>query len=200
MPADAAAQRLLGCLLVRMLEDGTRLSGRIVETEAYMGSEDEASHAVGGRRTAKNEQMYAAPNTAYIYFTYGMHHCMNVSCAAKDDPQAVLIRALEPIDGVERMQELRTAGRNLKKPLTERDLCSGPGKLCQALALDRSLDGHNMNASKTLWIERGEAVQECDILTGPRVGIADRGEWTHKHFRWCVAGNRHVSRPLPKKA
>ncbi len=179
-------------MLVRTLDDGTRLSGRIVETEAYMGVDDLASHARGGRRTPKTEQMYAAAGTAYIYFTYGMHHCMNVVCARKDDPQAVLIRALEPIDGIARMHELRTAGRTLKKPFKDRDLCSGPGKLCQAMALDRDLNGHDLSEGETLWLEPGEAKGE--IVVSTRVGIGDCGEWTQAPLRWYEAASPHVSK------
>ena len=96
------AQRLIGSTLVRILDDGERLSGMIVETEAYLGVEDAAAHSFGGRRTARNEAMYAVGGTAYVYFTYGMHHCVNVVCGGIDEPVAVLIRALEPMEGMER--------------------------------------------------------------------------------------------------
>ncbi|MFT3686503.1 MAG: DNA-3-methyladenine glycosylase [Phycisphaerales bacterium] len=103
--ADAVARDLLGCLLVRIYK-GERLAGRIVETEAYLGVIDQASHASNNRRTLRNEAMYGPPGLSYVYFTYGMHFCMNVSCKAKDDPAAVLIRALEPVDGLDTMRDI----------------------------------------------------------------------------------------------
>ena len=105
------AQALIGRVLVRALEDGTRLAGVIVETEAYLGVEDRAAHAFGGRRTARNESMYGPPGTAYVYFTYGMHFCFNVVCGRRDEPVAVLIRALQPIEGMDRMLAHRLSRR-----------------------------------------------------------------------------------------
>src|SRR5262245_46221232 len=102
--AISLARRLLGAVLVRVLDDGEVLAGRIVETEAYLGVRDAASHAYKGRRTERNEAMYARPGTAYVYFTYGMHYCMNVVCGKEDVPAAVLLRALEPLAGLERMR------------------------------------------------------------------------------------------------
>ena len=96
---EKLARRLLGQRLVRTLGDGTRLAGIIVETEAYLGVRDRAAHSFGGRRTPRNESMFARPGTAYVYFTYGMHHCVNVVCGRRDEPVAVLIRALEPVEG-----------------------------------------------------------------------------------------------------
>src|SRR5690606_26066686 len=106
----ALARRLLGCRLVRVLDDGVRLTGVIVETEAYCGAADLASHAVGGRRTARNEAMYAKAGTSYVYFTYGMHFCFNVVCGEVDVPLAVLVRALEPVEGIGEMKRRRAAG------------------------------------------------------------------------------------------
>ena len=138
---DAAtlAKRLIGCALVRRLSNGTRLSGRIVETEAYLGVQDRASHAFGGRRTPRNEMMYAQAGTAYVYFTYGMHFCMNVVCGVVDEPSAVLLRALEPSEGLEAMRAARATVRNPRP--RDIDLCSGPGKLCQALGIGRAQNG-----------------------------------------------------------
>ncbi|MBC7772629.1 MAG: DNA-3-methyladenine glycosylase, partial [Pyrinomonadaceae bacterium] len=157
--ADSAslAVSLLGCRLVRVLDDGTRLSGIIVETEAYTGIEDQASHAFGGRRTPRNESMYAQPGTAYVYFTYGMHFCMNVVCGDEGEPVAVLLRALEPVEGIEQMVQRRNAGRTLKVPITESQLCNGPGKLCQAMGIDRALNGVDLVTSDRLFIERIES-------------------------------------------
>jgi len=197
---DAAtlAVRLLGCRLVRLLDDRTRLSGIIVETEAYIGVEDQASHAFGGRRTPRNESMFAGPGTAYVYFTYGMHHCMNIVCGDIDEPVAVLIRALEPIEGLEQMKRHRTTGKTLKTPITDLQLCNGPGKLCKALAIDRLLDGADLVLGKSLFIEtRGKrphhAIDAVEVVNTTRIGIASAGTWTHKPLRWYIKGNKHVS-------
>ena len=112
--AARLARRLLGCTLARTMPDGTRRSGRIVETEAYVGVEDEASHARGGRRTPKIESMYAEGGTVYVYFTYGMHHCVNVVSGKIGRPEAVLLRALEPVDGIDALLSVaveRTSSR-----------------------------------------------------------------------------------------
>jgi DNA-3-methyladenine glycosylase len=131
--AAVLAPRLLGCILVRRLSDGTRLSGMIVETEAYVGVKDRASHAFGGRRTERNESMYCDPGTLYVYFTYGMHFCANVVCGLRGEPAAVLIRAVEPVGGIPSMLVNRKLIRG------EKDiLCNGPAKLCQAMGIDES--------------------------------------------------------------
>ncbi len=181
-------------MLVRVLADGTRLAGRIVETEAYLGPDDQASHARDGRRTPRNENMYASAGTAYVYFTYGMHHCFNVVCACEGEPQAVLVRALEPIEGFDRMREFRTRGKSFKRALRDRDLCSGPGKLCEALAINRDLDGHDLLGSASgLWIERADPTRE-GIINTTRIGIGDCGEWTDAPLRWYLDGCEHVSK------
>lgn len=190
------AQALLGACLVRTLDDGARLSGIIVETEAYVGVEDLASHARGGRRTPRNESMYGPPGIAYVYFTYGAHYCLNAVCGRVDEPAAVLIRALEPIEGIERMRANR-AVRVDPNSLRETDLCSGPGKLCQALGIDRTLDGADLTLSDRLWIERKPRTELRTEPLGnsPRIGIGYAGEWALRPLRWFVRGNPHVSGP-----
>lgn len=192
--SETVARRLLGCRLVRVLDDGTRLSGVIVETEAYCGAPDLASHAVGGRRTARNEAMYAQAGTSYVYFTYGMHFCFNVVCGEVDVPLAVLVRALEPVEGIEEMKRRRAAGRNALsiERMKERDLCSGPAKLCAAMGIDRALNGVDLVKDERLWIERGEGVENVGV--GPRIGIGFAKDWIDKPLRFWVAGNAHVSR------
>jgi DNA-3-methyladenine glycosylase len=196
--SESFAVTLLGCRLVRILDNGTRLSGIIVETEAYTGVDDLASHAVGGRRTPRNESMYAQAGTAYVYFTYGMHFCMNIVCGKVDEPVAVLLRALEPVDGIEHMIQLRNAGRTLKKPITEAQLCNGPGKLCQALAIDRALNGVDLVTNDQLFIERPSTAAKRrliapGIVNATRIGISGAGDWTHAPLRWYIKDNRHVS-------
>lgn len=168
------------------------MSGVIVETEAYCGVVDRASHAWNGRRTPRNESMYGLPGTAYVYFTYGMHHCFNVVCGTVGDPLAVLVRALEPCAGVDSMRVRR--GRD--EPT---DLCSGPGKLCQAMGIDRDLDGLDLTDDERLWIERpspraADRSPKIEIATGPRIGLGEVGEWKDKPLRFYRRGNVHVSR------
>ena len=145
--AQVLARRLIGQRLVRIWE-GERLSGLIVETEAYNGVKDGASHAFGGRRTRRNEAMYGRAGLAYVYFTYGMHHCLNVVCGEEGDPQAVLVRAVEVDEGMERMREAR--GR---KELRDHELCRGPGSLCRAMGVDLRLNGVDMTTSRWVWVE-----------------------------------------------
>jgi DNA-3-methyladenine glycosylase len=191
--AEALAQRLLGAVLVREI-DGERLSGRIVEVEAYLGALDKAAHSYGGRRTARVEAMYAKPGTSYVYFTYGMHHCMNVVAGEEGEAVAVLLRALEPVDGLDVMRGNRTSRRG-PGTLRDRDLCSGPGKLCQAFAIDRGLNGVDLTTSGELWIESGSGrIASGTVGNGPRIGIGSAGEWVDAPLRWWVEGNAHVSR------
>lgn len=192
--SERLAPRLLGCSLVRVLPDGTRLAGRIVEVEAYAGVKDTASHAFGGRRGVKNEAMYAQPGTAYVYFTYGMHFCMNVVCGKVGVPLAVLVRALEPLEGLETMRGLRGRG---KKALRDKDLCSGPGKLCQALAIDRALNGVDLVESVELFLEQPrDPVARRDTARTARIGIGSGHSWALKPLRWVVHGSEHLSARL----
>lgn len=186
------AKALLGQVLVRRLEDGTRLAGRIVEVEAYLGVPDRAAHTFGGRRTKRNASMWKEGGHAYVYFTYGMHWCMNVVAEREGVPTACLLRALEPHDGIEVMRRLR-AGKIAAERLRERDLCSGPAKLAQAMAIDRSLDGADLVISESLWIERGAAVSKRNIDAGPRIGVSYAQEWAQEPLRFYERGNIHVS-------
>lgn len=186
--AATLAPALLGMRLLRVTTEGQRLAGVIIETEAYVGVRDRASHAFGGRRTPRNESMYARPGTAYVYFTYGMHHCFNVVCADAGDPQAVLIRAIRPDEGLHSMRALREARGSVR---TEHDLASGPGKLCQAMAIGRQLDGLDLCAGADLWIEPGPGVGP--VLAGPRIGLGAVGEWTSRRLRWWERGSPFVS-------
>ena len=189
------AVALLGCTLVRITDDGTRLAGRIVETEAYCGPEDQAAHTRNGHRSARNEVMYGKPGLVYVYFTYGMHHCMNVVCGEVDLGVAVLLRALEPVDGLDRMLENRTGTKPRKHPLRERDLCSGPARLCQAFGLSLDDNGRDLTADPALWIERAEHDAEPGkIVNTARIGVDSAGEWATKPLRWYLAESAHVSR------
>ena len=189
------AQRLIGALLVRTLDTGERLSGMIVETEAYLGVQDKAAHSFGGRRTARTEPMFGQPGTVYVYFTYGMHHCMNVVCGAVDEPVAVLIRAVEPVEGIDRIRVNREAGKPRKTPLKSTDLCSGPAKLCQGFGVDRSLSGIDLIDGNALHIEHyPNAMTVLGLVNSERIGIGYAEEWVMRPLRWHLSQNRHVSR------
>lgn len=191
--AELLARDLLGQMLVRILPDGQRLAGQIVETEAYVGVLDRASHAFDGRRTPRNESMYARAGTSYVYFTYGMHHCFNVVCGKLDEPVAVLIRALAPLEGLETMRSARAARRSGSIP--DHGLCSGPGRLCQAMAIDLRLNGSDLVTGPDLFIERRPGKTPKTIVNCPRIGIDSAGSWAGKHLRWLIDSNPHVSVP-----
>lgn len=186
-PAEAVARALLGCRLVSTIA-GERTAGRIVETEAYIGPHDPASHAaerIG--RTARNESMYGAPGIAYVYRIYGVHWCLNAVTDAQHFPAAVLIRALEPVEGIEVMRRRRSLPT---RALRDRELCSGPGRLAAALAITGTLDGHRLNHSP-LWISEGDAVPDAMVTSAPRVGITRAADWP---LRFYLRGSPWISR------
>jgi DNA-3-methyladenine glycosylase len=180
------ARELLGKLLVVPLEDGRRVSGMIVETEAYRGPLDKASHAYGHRRTARTESMYGTGGMAYVYFIYGMYYQFNVVTNIAGTPHAVLIRALEPVEGLDVMRERRPVRR-------DKDLTSGPGKLCIAMGIDRSFDRADLLGDK-LWLEEHKHVTSRQIASGPRVGIDYAEEYAIKPWRFWLRDNIYVSR------
>ena len=196
--AVTVARRLLGQRLVRVLPDGARLAGIIVEVEAYLGPEDRGAHTFGGRRTPRNESMYLPGGHAYVYFTYGMHHCLNVVCGKRDHGTAVLIRALEPVEGLARMRRRRRGAK------CAADLCSGPGKLTQALAIDRRLDGEDLLTSRRLFIERlrRRVMPASSIVTTSRIGLNSHprlaGAWAHEPLRFVIAGHSCASGPASR--
>ncbi len=181
---DVVAQELLGQRLVRVL-DGERLAGFIVETEAYLGTIDKAAHSFGNRRTARTETMYADGGTLYVFLNYGIHHLLNVVTETKGVPTAVLIRAIEPTEGLEVMRRYRAKSQN------DTGLCSGPGKLGQALGVDRSFDQTDLVTSPTLFIERSK--QRNDYVAAKRIGIDYAAEWAEKQLRFYLPDNAHVS-------
>jgi DNA-3-methyladenine glycosylase len=189
------AKRLLGQRLVRVI-DGQRLAGIIVEVEAYLGAKDRAAHTFGGRRTPRNESMYLPGGHAYVYFTYGAHYCLNVVCGNRDEGVAVLIRAIEPTEGIEQMARNRANGRPRTKPrLSATGLCSGPGKLTQALKIDRSLDGENLRTSDRLFIERvrSRPLPTQQIGVSPRIGMNPAID--HHHAVRLPSGRIVLRRP-----
>lgn len=181
------ARDLLGRLLVRLLE-GERLSGRIVEVEVYIGESDLASHARFGR-TERNAAMYGPPGHAYVYQIYGVHHCLNLVTGPEGFPAAVLVRALEPLEGLERMRTMR-GGR------PDPELTSGPGRLCQALTIDRRFDQADLCAPDSLlFVEVGWPAEEEAIATSPRVGV--RGDLAARTAPWrfFLRGSPCLSHP-----
>lgn len=180
------ARELLGQLLVVPAEDGTRVSAVIVETEAYCAPLDKASHAYANRRTPRTESMYGLGGTAYVYFIYGMYYQFNVVTNEAETPHAVLIRAVEPVEGLDVMRQRRPVKKDLS-------LTSGPGKLCIAMGIDRSLDRADLLGER-VWIEEGERIKASRIASGPRVGIAYAEEYISKPWRFWIAGNPFVSR------
>jgi len=170
----AVARGLLGKLLVREV-DGTRLWGRMVEVEAYLGPEDLAAHSVGGRRTARTEVMYGPPGHAYVYLTYGMHHCLNFVTRAEGVPQAVLVRAIEPGPGVGR--------------------AAGPGLVCRALDIDLRLNGVALQPPQLYVVD--DQTPRRRIYVTPRIGVENSGEWAGRPLRFCL-DSPYLSRKLRK--
>ncbi len=181
----AIARELLGKLIVVPDENGERVSGMIVETEAYLGTEDRAAHSYGGRRTARNEVTYGVGGHAYVFFIYGMYYQLNVVCGKVYSPHVVLIRAVEPVDGIEIMRSRRNRDKLI-------DLTSGPGKLCITLAIDRSLNGEDLCGDR-IWIEKYRSFKDDDIAVGKRIGIDYAGEDADLPLRFWLSGNSFVS-------
>ncbi len=192
-PAVATARGLLGLLLVRD-DDAGRYIGRIAETEAYEGPQDRASHSRAGR-TPRTSVMFGPPGHAYVYLVYGMHHCLNVVCGPDGEAAAVLIRALEPVEGVDAMRHRRgrAAGPDAR-------LAAGPGRACQALDIDRGLNGIDLITDERLWLaEDGMSPRRAErIVNGPRIGVDHAGTvWASKPWRFGLAGSAALSRPFP---
>jgi DNA-3-methyladenine glycosylase len=175
----ALARALLGCVLVRDSVDGVT-AGRIVETEAYLPG-DPACHAYRGR-SARNATLFGPPHRAYVYQIYGTSFCFNLSSEQNGEGAGVLVRALEPIEGLAIMQMRRRTQR-------ARDLCRGPGRLCQAFAIDRSLDGVNVFTHPHLWLAEGDA-DAMRVRRSPRIGVTQAAQW---RLRFYAAGSPYVS-------
>src|SRR4051794_11797975 len=166
--AEVVAADLLGMRLVSTI-GGQLTEARIVETEAYLGYDDPASHGYLHRRNARNAALFGPPGLWYVYLSYGMHWCANLVCERAGLANAVLLRALEPVEGLEVM-------RRRRGPLADRQLCSGPGKLCQALGITRELDGLSMAGSQVV-VLRGEPFVGGTVAATPRIGITKAADW-----------------------
>ena len=180
------AQDLLGKTLVVPTAAGERVSGKIVETEAYLGVEDKAAHSYGNRRTKRTETMFAVGGTVYIFFVYGMYFQFNVVAGAVGAPHAVLIRAVEPLENIEIMRERRGL-------MKDANLTSGPGKLCIALGIDKTFNNEDL-LGRRVWFEAGAKISADEIACGKRVGIDYAEEYAEKPWRFWLKGNLFVSR------
>ena len=198
-PSDVAAPLLLGCTLTRTITlngEKHKLVARIVETEAY-DQDDPASHAFGGP-SDRNAAMFGPAGHLYVYVSYGMHHCCNVVCGPEGFGSGCLVRAVEPLEGAEVMRELREAGRAgkaqagrvRKHPLKLRDLTNGPGKVCAALGIDKTLYGHDLTA-EPLGLDFAPLLPGETIGRSPRVGISKNADAPKRFF---IEGNEFVSR------
>jgi len=181
------ARGLLGCILETRLR-GVVTAGRIVEVEAYVGPHDPAAHGFGNRRSPRNDQLFGAPGTAYVYFTYGMHWCCNAVTEREGYPSAVLFRALEPLVGIEAMQRRRSSRDT-------RLLCSGPARLCEALGITGRLNGTSLDAGP-LRILVPQNRRRPRVATSPRIGITKAADWP---LRFCLRGSQWLSRGEKRK-
>jgi DNA-3-methyladenine glycosylase len=187
-PSLEVARDLLGRVLVRTLPDGRRLAARLVEVEAYH-QEDPASHSFRGR-TARTDVMFGPPGHLYVYFTYGMHFCMNAVTGTDGEGSAVLLRGAEPMEGIDEMARRRGTD-------DQRLLLSGPARLCEALGIAREHNGLDLVKGSVLHVERGLPVPDRDVVVGPRIGITVA---TENPWRFVVRDSRYLSRRSPPLA
>jgi DNA-3-methyladenine glycosylase len=180
-PAEVVAADLLGMVVVSRI-GGRRTEAVIVETEAYLGYDDPASHGYLHRRNTRNAALFGPPGSWYVYLSYGMHWCTNLVCQQPGHASAVLLRALQPLRGLEIMRRRRGG-------VPDRDLCSGPGKLCQALGIDRALDGTRMARSPVV-VRPPTRREEVQVSVTPRIGITKAADWP---LRFHVAGSPWIS-------
>lgn len=180
------ARGMLGKLLVVPDENGNRVSGMIVETEAYLGVIDKAAHSYGGRRTPRNEVTYGPGGHAYVFFIYGMYYQLNLVTGPAEHPHVLLIRAVEPVEGIETMRLRRGA-------MKDKNLTSGPGKLCIAFGIDRGLNGADLTGDR-IWLEHYRSFADEEIAAGKRIGIDYAAEYAEMPWRFWVKGNQFVSK------
>jgi len=190
---EKVAKYLLGCYLIRNLSSDKQLILRIVETEAYLGATDPASHAFNNRKTPRTQTLYLNGGHAYIYLIYGLHNCLNVVTGDTTNGDAVLIRAGEPIAG----RDIMIANRNLTPPVKPTQIAGGPGKLCQALAIDRTLNAIPLdNPVAPLFLAQGTPVRKSQIITGPRIGIDYAKHAKAWPLRYAIRNHPALSKPF----
>ena len=182
------SKKLLGKILIHEFNHATT-AGRIVETEAYIGPEDQAAHSSGGRRTARNEVMFGQKGHSYIYFIYGLYHCFNVTTGTTPGkPEAVLIRALEPVAG----EDIMTKRRGVKQSKIT-NLTNGPSKLCIAMNISKSQNKTDLT-TPPLYIEDAPSVPKQNIIETTRIGVDYAGEWKNKTWRFYIKANKFISK------
>lgn len=181
------SREFLGKKLVTRF-DGKRTSGIIVETEAYAGPIDKAAHAYGWRRTKRTEVMYSPGGLTYVYLCYGMYHLFNIVVSAKDLPHVILVRAIEPAEGIKEMLRRRN------KDKADYNLTSGPGKLTHALGIKKEHTGLNLVRNSPIWIEDCESLAASDIETSARIGVAYAEEDAFLPYRFTIRGNPYISK------
>ena len=182
------AKDLLGKILYTKI-DNEITAGIIVETEAYFGIKDKASHAYGGRRTNRTETMYSNGGIAYVYLCYGMHNLFNIVSSKENDPHAVLIRGIEPLVGIDIIEQRRNM------PHTKGAISAGPGSAAKALGIDKTFNAKNLTGDE-IWIEdHAIRYKDEDIVATPRVGIAYAKEHALLPWRFFIKGNKYVSKP-----
>ena len=183
----SVAKDLLGKVLVHHSALGVT-SGRIVETEAYLGPEDQAAHSSGGKRTARNDVMFQEKGYAYVYFIYGLYHCFNITTGdVFGKPEAVLIRALQPLEGVDLMFKRRSKIKNIV------DLANGPSKLCLAMDITKKQNKHDLTVSP-LFLKDAPSIPDEDIIQKTRIGIDYSGEWKNRPWRFYIKENKYISK------
>ena len=175
----------MGQILVTRLPEG-ETSALIVECEAYLGRKDKAAHSFRGKRTPRNEALFGPPGYAYVYLIYGLYNCFNIVAGALDDPQAVLIRALEPLTGLDLMRQRR-------KKTDPKLLASGPGRLTQAMGITRELNGTDL-LGETIFIRPGAGAKPSQIAAAKRIGVDYAEEWAGKPLRFYLRDNLFVSK------
>jgi DNA-3-methyladenine glycosylase len=181
------AKELLGKILVHESDEGAAV-GRIVETEAYMGPEDQAAHSSGGRRTTRNDVMYGPKGHAYVYFIYGLYWCFNLTAGnVPGKPEAVLLRALEPVAGEDIMIKRRGVERG-----TANNLTNGPSKLCMAMGISKIQNKADIT-TPPLYVNNASLIPQTEIVETTRVGVDYSGEWKNRPWRFYIKGNRYVS-------
>ena len=189
------ARDLLGKILVVPAENGERVSAMIVETEAYLGAIDKAAHSYENRRTKRTETMFAVGGTVYIFFIYGMYFQFNVVVGEKDTPHAILIRAVEPVENIAIMRTRRSTKKGIisTSKMPDKNLTSGPGKLCIALGIDKTFNNEDLLGNR-VWLEEGKTFSDDEIASGKRIGIDYAEEFAEKPWRFWVKENQFVSR------
>lgn len=192
--ALSLAEAVLGKVIVHRLDDGHELVARIVECEAYAGEIDKASHTYGGRRTARTEFLYRRAGHIYVYLIYGLHELLNI-VAGDESGEGVMIRAVEPIQGLDRMGQLRFAKNYADlSPYQKKNLSNGPGKLTRALGIDLSQNGLDLLADESPLILCSDGYRDFETVRGKRIGIDYAEEAIHFPYRFYIAGNPHVSK------